>query len=81
MLTTNENQIGNIIKESRKNKKFTQLEVATKADISRNYLCDIENNRYMPSVKVLINLAKILQFDLNSICKMTEIQVTNKREM
>ncbi len=78
-MLTKERQIGNIIRVKRKNMKFTQLQVAKEADISRNYLCDIENGRYMPSVKVLIKLANILKLDLNSICKITETHCKPKR--
>ncbi|MFR0780071.1 MAG: helix-turn-helix domain-containing protein [Zhenhengia sp.] len=52
----------------------TQIEIA----ISRNYLSDIENDRYMPSVPVMVALSKRLGVDLNLLTEMTEIQVKRK---
>ncbi|WP_242259696.1 helix-turn-helix transcriptional regulator [Bacillus cereus group sp. BfR-BA-01311] len=68
-----------IVKKSRQNKKLRQIEVSKSASISRNYLSDIENDRYTPSLKTFIRLASVLELDLNLLVKMTEIQV-NKRE-
>lgn len=71
--------LGMIVKKSRQNKKLRQIEVSKSASISRNYLSDIENDRYTPSLKTFIRLASVLELDLNLLAKMTEIQV-NKRE-
>lgn len=67
--------IGEVIKKARNSKKLTQNEVSDKTGISRNYLSDIENGRYMPSVETLMGLAKCLDIDLNFLSEMTEIQV------
>ncbi|MGE6365168.1 helix-turn-helix transcriptional regulator [Bacillus paramycoides] len=67
--------LGNIIKESRKNKGLLQVEVAKSTGISRNYLSDIENDRYIPSLKTFLRIACFLELDLNLLSKMTEIQV------
>ncbi|PFI52431.1 transcriptional regulator [Bacillus cereus] len=72
--------LGNIIKNSRKNKGLLQVEVAESTDISRNYLSDIENDRYVPSLKTFLRLACFLELDLNLLPKMTEIQVKRKRK-
>ncbi|MFI8709648.1 helix-turn-helix domain-containing protein [Bacillus sp. NPDC077411] len=64
-----------IVKKSRQNKKLRQIEVSKSASISRNYLSDIENDRYTPSLKTFIRLASVLELDLNLLAKMTEIQV------
>jgi len=64
--------IGKIIQNQRKNKKMRQYEVSEKTGLSRNYISDIENGRYMPSVETLSKLANCLDLDLNVI-KMTEI--------
>lgn len=66
--------IGESIKRARLSKTLTQLQVSKDAGISRNYLSDIENGRYMPSVETLLTLAKYLDLDLNLVSKMTEIQ-------
>ncbi|SFI26672.1 MULTISPECIES: helix-turn-helix domain-containing protein [unclassified Bacillus (in: firmicutes)] len=67
--------LGMIVKKSRQNKKLRQIEVSKSASISRNYLSDIENDRYTPSLKTFIRLASVLELDLNLLTKMTEIQV------
>lgn len=67
--------VGQAIKDARSKKNLTQLEVSQKGSISRNYVSDIENGRYMPSVETLMTLATILDIDLNLLPKMTEIQV------
>ncbi|PEY32686.1 transcriptional regulator [Bacillus cereus] len=72
--------LGMIIKKSRQNKKLRQIEVSKPASISRNYLSDIENDRYTPSLKTLLRLASILELDLNLLIKTTEIQVKNSEE-
>ncbi|WIF95164.1 helix-turn-helix domain-containing protein [Caminicella sporogenes] len=66
--------IGKIIRNARIRKKLTQLEVSKNTGISRNYISDIENGRYMPSVETLFLIAKYLEIDLNLLSKMTEIQ-------
>lgn len=66
--------IGGEIRSKRKEIGFTQLMVATKAGLSRNYISDIESGRYTPSVDTLAKLARILNIDLNFLTKMTEIQ-------
>lgn len=69
--------IGLLIKKARIKKDLTQIKVAEKTNISRNYISDIENGRYMPSVSTLIVLARFLEIDLNLLPKMTEIQDKN----
>lgn len=75
MVNSNVKQfLGQAIKNKRIEKKLTQSEVALKVNISRNYLSDIENGRYMPSVNTLSKIACFLKIDLNFLPKMTEIQ-------
>jgi transcriptional regulator with XRE-family HTH domain len=69
--------IGEEIKKNRNAKGFTQDELAEKIGISRNYISDLENNRYAPSVKTLSKIAVALQMDLNFLLKMSEIQDKN----
>lgn len=59
--------IGKIIRKARISKKQTQQEVAKAIGISRNYLSDVENGRYMPSVETLFALVAYLKIDLNSV--------------
>ncbi|MHB0864783.1 helix-turn-helix domain-containing protein [Paenibacillus sp. SEL3] len=64
------------IKEKRKEMKKRQNEVAVETGLSRNYISDIENGRYMPSVGTLVKIASCLEMDLNTLL-MTEIQDKN----
>ncbi|MGJ0846270.1 helix-turn-helix domain-containing protein [Tissierella praeacuta] len=70
----NKKIIGQAIKNKRIKKKKTQLQVSEGTGISRSYLSDVENGRYMPSVEMLIKLASYLELDLNFLSEMTEIQ-------
>ncbi len=66
-------RLGAELKKRREEKKLQQYELAHKAGVSRNYISDIENGRYMPSVNTLAKLVKHLDADLNSLL-MSEIQ-------
>jgi len=68
--------LGLIIKKKRKEKGMKQNQVSSATNLSRNYISDIENGRYMPSVEALSKIARCLDLDLN-ILKMTEIQFKN----
>jgi len=57
--------IGNAISKKRQEQKLTQVQVAELSGLSRNYISDIENGRYTPSVDALSRLAKCLNIDLN----------------
>lgn len=52
--------IGSKIKENRKRKGLTQVELAEKANLSRSYVADIERDRYNPSVDTLQTIASAL---------------------
>ncbi|MCW3462051.1 helix-turn-helix domain-containing protein [Chitinophaga nivalis] len=58
-------QISNKIKEKRKSKGITIQELADKADVSKGLISQIENNRTVPSLLVLINIIKALNLDMN----------------
>ncbi|ELK38883.1 helix-turn-helix domain-containing protein, partial [Brevibacillus agri BAB-2500] len=42
--------LGRTIKKTRTEKKLKQVDVSAVTGLSRNYISDIENGRYMPSV-------------------------------
>ncbi|GIM44455.1 hypothetical protein DNHGIG_00040 [Collibacillus ludicampi] len=69
--------LGAIIQKKRKEKGLKQIDLSIATDLSRNYLSDIENGRYMPSVEALSRIAACLDLDLN-VLKMTEIQVVDE---
>jgi len=58
-------QISNKIKEKRKAKGITIQELADKADVSKGLISQIENNRTVPSLLVLINIIRALNLDMN----------------
>ena len=58
-------QISNKIKEKRKLQGVTLQALANKAQVSKGLISQIENNRTIPSLMVLINIIKSLDLDLN----------------
>lgn len=59
--------IGTRIKRLRKEKKMTQVELASHAEISRSYLADVEAGRYNPSLETLSKLALALKVEVSSL--------------
>jgi transcriptional regulator with XRE-family HTH domain len=72
----NQKTLGAIIKQKRKEAGMTQGQLSTATNLSRNYISDIENGRYTPSLNALSKIAICLDIDLN-VLKMTEIQDVN----
>ncbi|AOZ91609.1 helix-turn-helix domain-containing protein [Paenibacillus crassostreae] len=68
--------LGEAIRKKRKERKMKQYELSEETGLSRNYISDIENGRYMPSVDSLSKLAVCLSIDLNTLL-MSEIQDKN----
>lgn len=61
MNPTNIDSIGKVIKNQRKRKGLSQIALASKANISASYLCDIEKCRTVPSIITLQKIAKALE--------------------
>lgn len=59
-------QISQKIKEQRKAKGITVQELATRADVSKGLISQIENNRTVPSLLVLVNIIRALNLDMNA---------------
>lgn len=55
-----ENSLGRVIKDTRLRKDLTQEEVAEKVGITQNYLAIIEMGTKLPSLRVLMKIAKAL---------------------
>lgn len=68
--------LGAIIKKRRNEVGMTQDQLSSVTNLSRNYISDIENGRYTPSLNALSKIAICLNIDLN-VLKMTEIQDNN----
>jgi len=62
-------QISSQIKERRKNKGITVQELAERASVSKGLISQIENNRVVPSLMVLIEIIRSLDIDLNVFFK------------
>lgn len=56
-------RVGESLKTYRKQKGFTQVELAKRAGISRSYLADVEAGRYNPSLDTLMAVAKALNIE------------------
>lgn len=61
--------IGDKIRELRKEKNLSQLELARLAGISNTYLSDIEVGRTFPSLKVIVSVSKVLEIDCSELIK------------
>jgi len=58
-------QISQRLREIRKSKKITLDELARRADVSKSLISQVENNRTIPSLLVLICLIQSLDTDIN----------------
>lgn len=58
-------QISNRIKEKRKEKKITLQELAEEVGVTKGLISQVENNRTVPSLTVLLSIIKSLHVDLN----------------
>jgi len=69
-------QVSNNIKEIRKQKNITIQTLADKAKVSKGLISQIENNRTVPSLAVLMNIIQSLNLDVNDFFK--NIKIGNK---
>ena len=74
-------QISNKIKESRKAQKKTVQELATEAQVSKGLISQIENNRTVPSLHVLMNIVLALNIDLKDFFEDISHNKPNKRSL
>ncbi|GAK05645.1 hypothetical protein JCM19037_4160 [Geomicrobium sp. JCM 19037] len=56
-------ELGKSIRYERDKTGMTQGELASRTKMSRNYISDIENGRYTPSVSTLSKIAEVLEVD------------------
>lgn len=57
------------IKEIRREKNITVQELADRVSVSKGLISQIENNRTVPSLLVLVNIVRALDVDLNQFFK------------
>ena len=55
------------VKDPRKKKGLSSLQLAINADINKNYLNDLENGRRNPSLMILRKVAIALDIDLSEL--------------
>lgn len=63
---------GQTIKHLRKEKRLTQKVLAEKADLSIDYIHDIEHGIYNPTLNVVVALAKALELKPSELIEQTE---------
>jgi transcriptional regulator with XRE-family HTH domain len=64
--------VGEAISKKRQEKQLTQHDLSVLTGLSRNYISDIENGRYLPSVNALSKIASSIKLDLNFLVDITE---------
>ena len=57
------------IKFLRKNKNWSQEDLALESGINKNYVCDLENGRRNPSLKVLEKICVAFNITLEELFK------------
>ncbi len=62
-------EMGKRIEYLRKQKKFTQEELAFRSNINKNYLCDVEKGRRNPTLIILSKIANGLEITLEELFK------------
>ena len=70
-------QISNRIKEKRKDKKITLEELATDIGVTKGFISQVENNRTVPSLTVLLSIIKALHVDLNDFFDKLDTSTNN----
>lgn len=58
-----------LLKEKRKEKKFTLAQLSAKTGISTTHINDIENNIKEPSISMLVRIAKALDVKVEDLYK------------
>ncbi len=75
IITVNE-QLGKRIIYLRQKKGWSQLDLALESEINKNYICDLENGKRNPSLKILERLCVAFEIDLEVLFK--GIDIINK---
>jgi transcriptional regulator with XRE-family HTH domain len=65
-------ELGKIIKQKRREKRYTQIELGNQIGVSNTYISDIEVGRNNPSLKTLLKLLDTLNMELQIIDKPIE---------
>lgn len=60
-------EIGNRVRQARKNIHITQEDLAEKADMSASFISRLENGNVMPSIKGLYTISQVLEVGLQDL--------------
>ncbi len=75
---------GDNLKKIRKDMRLTQQDMADRMNISRTYLCDLENRNKSISITTLLDIAKRLNISVNELINDNinmDKEVYNKKEI
>ena len=66
------------VKEARAAANLTQAELAERIDISTNAVAQLETDRMHPKLQTLLNIANVLQLDVNYFLRNTSEDISHK---
>lgn len=69
------------VKQAREASHLTQAELAEKIDISTNAVAQLETDRMHPKLQTLLNIANVLQLDINYFLYDTSEQASETDEL
>ena len=62
--------VSNKVHKARKNKGFTQEELAERAGVTRQTIIALEKGSYVPSVRLAIKLSKVFKIRVEDLFKL-----------
>lgn len=71
--------LGKQIKQLRISKGLSQEKLSEMIDISPRQMCVIENGSSIPSLDTFINIAKVLEIDINEFFNIKALDISNTR--
>ena len=77
-MSVNFNFVGKRIKEERENRSYTQAELSEKAEISAQYLSQVETSKKQVSLVALVRISNALEANIDSLLRGN--QVGDKQE-
>lgn len=73
--------LGARIREIRKIRELSQEELAERADISTQYVSNIERGKENPTLDLLLRLAEALRVTLGQLCDFETVEQLNQKKM
>ena len=69
VIVMEQTMLGQRIRQVRKQKKMTQEQLAEKAEISAYYLGELERGIKMPSLKIFVAIAEVLEISTDALLR------------